>query len=150
MMTEALAAYLHYLSIVVTAAILAAELFLYRRDLTLAHARLLQRLDIAYPLAALALLATGLARLFWFGKGPAFYTANPVFWIKMGLFAAVALVSVVPTMHFLRWRGEVRAGKAPVIAERAFRHVRGHLLLEAALFLAIPLLAVLMARGIGR
>ena len=150
MLGEALAAYAHYLSILVTGCILAGELFLYRRELTVEQARRLMRLDIAYPVGALCILASGLARLLWFAKGPEFYLPNPVFWIKMALFAFIALLSIPPTVHYLRWRPDVKAGRAPTIAPKAYRHVHMHLGLEMALFLLMPLLAALMARGIGR
>lgn len=47
------------------------------------------------------LIGTGLLRIATPLKGAAFYSRNPVFWAKMGLFGLVALLSVLPTMHYL-------------------------------------------------
>jgi putative membrane protein len=54
-------------------------------------------------LAAVLALGSGAARVVWFGKGAAFYLHNPVFYIKLALFAAVGLMSIPPTLQFLRW-----------------------------------------------
>lgn len=149
MATQALAAYAHFISILLIAGILMAELALYRQDLTAGQARLLQRLDLYYLIAAVLVLGTGMARLLWYAKGPAYYLDNPVFWIKMGLFLAVALASVVPTIHYLRWTPRLKQGHRPEIPDKQFRHVRLHLWVELVLVALIPLTAVLMARGIG-
>jgi putative membrane protein len=146
---QALAAYAHFIGILLIAGILAAELALYRQDLTAGQARLLQRLDLYYLLAALLVLATGMTRLLWYAKDPQYYLDNPVFWIKMGLFLAVALASVVPTIHYLRWSPRLKQGHRPEITDRQYRHVRAHLWAEVVLVALIPLMAVLMARGIG-
>jgi putative membrane protein len=61
-------------------------------------------LDLAYLMLAIVVLASGSARLLWFGKEAAFYLHNPVFWIKLSLFVAIALISIPPTRCFLRWR----------------------------------------------
>lgn len=149
MLAQALAAYVHFASILLLAGILTAELVLYRQDLTAAQARLLQQVDLFYLLAALLALGSGLARLLWYAKEPSVYLDNPVFWVKMGLFLAVALASVVPTIHFLRWSPRLKQGHRPEISDRQYRHIRAHLWAEGVLLLAMPLMAVLMARGIG-
>ena len=148
-MAQALAAYAHYVSILLIAGILAAELALYRQDLTAGQARLLQRLDLYYLLAALLVLATGMTRLLWYTKEPAYYLDNPVFWIKMGLFLAVALASVVPKIHYLRWSPRLKQGHRPEITARQYRVIRAHLWAEVVMLALIPLMAVWMARGIG-
>jgi putative membrane protein len=146
---QVLAAYSHFISILLLTGILLAELALYRQDLTVGQARLLQKLDLYYLIVAVLALATGMARLLWFAKGSAYYLDNPVFWIKMGLFLAVALASVVPTIHYLRWTPRIRQGHRPEISDKQYRHIRAHLWAEVILVALIPLMAVLMARGIG-
>jgi putative membrane protein len=148
-LAQALAAYAHFAGILLLAGILTAELALYRQDLTAAQARLLLRLDLVYLFAALLVLGSGLARLLWYAKEPSAYLDNPVFWVKMGLFLAVALASVVPTIHFLRWSPRLKQGHRPEISDKQCRHIRAHLWAEWMLLLLIPLTAVLMARGIG-
>lgn len=146
---EPLAAYLHYLAIIVTVSFLVAEMVVCRPGLTAEHVRLLPRLDIIFFAAALAALATGLLRLFAYGKGLWFYLPNPVFHVKMALYVAIALVSIKPTLTYMRWSRTLAAGGPPpgpaeVAAVRRLIH------LEVGLVALMPLMAVLMARGIGR
>jgi putative membrane protein len=149
MLVQAAMAYLHYLSILLTGMFLAYELILLRPELGPREARLLGRIDRLYFGSALGILATGLLRVFWFAKGPEYYLANPVFYAKFGLFVVVALLSLPPTLTFLRWRPALAAGQAPVLSAAEMRRLRRFLHAELGLFLLIPLLAALMARGIG-
>jgi putative membrane protein len=148
MIAEAVAAYAHFLSIFALLALLAAEAALYRRRMAEATLMLLRRLDAGYALAAVAVIVTGLLRVFFFAKGPEFYAVNPVFWVKMALFVTVALMSIPPTLHYIRTAKASRGGGID-IPERTYRHIRGHLWGQLALFALIPLAATLMARGVG-
>ena len=94
-------------------------------------------------------LATGVSRVVWFGKGVAFYLHNPVFYIKLALFVAVGLISIPPTLQFLRWMRSLDSGAANVVADYQVIRVRRHILSELILFALIPLMATLIARGIG-
>jgi putative membrane protein len=146
---EPLMAYLHYLAILVTASFLVAELVLCRPPLAAAHVRLLPRLDVVFFVAALAALATGLLRLFFYAKGPGFYLPSPAFWAKMGLYVAIALLSISPTLSFMRWRRALDdGGTGPDAGD--VRRVRRLVHAELGLLALMPLMAVLMARGVGR
>ena len=149
MLGQVIAAYVHFASIIALGGILMAELVLYRQDITLGQARLLQRLDLHYLLAAMLALASGLARLLWFEKNTSYYLDNPVFWVKMGLFVVIALVSVIPTVHYLRWSPRLKQGHKPEISDRQYKTIKRYLVMELALLMLMPLMAVLMARGIG-
>jgi putative membrane protein len=148
MIAEALGAYAHFLSIFTMVSLLAAEAALYRQRMPSATLTLLRRLDLGYGIAAGAVIVTGLLRVFFLAKGPAFYNANPVFWVKMALFVLVGLMSVPPTIHYIR-TAKASGGGEIVIPERSFRRIRSHLWGQLALFTLIPLAATLMARGIG-
>jgi putative membrane protein len=144
-MMEPLVAYLHYVSIILTGGFLVAELLLCRVGITSEQARRLSAIDVAFFVSALAALATGLLRLFFYAKGVGFYTGNPVFWAKMALYVIIAALSITPTRAFIRWK---RAGAAPAAEEIAGARRLIHI--ELALLALMPLMAVLMARGIGR
>ncbi len=140
-------AYLHYLSILLIAGFLTGELLLCRPGLDAAGARLLPRVDVVFFVSALVALATGLLRLFLV-KGAAFYLPNPVFWVKMALYLAIALLSIGPTGMFIRWsRAAARDGVAPPPGEVAIARRLIHV--ELGLLALMPLMAVLMARGVG-
>lgn len=146
---EILAAYLHYLSIIATGSFLTAELILCRAPLAAAQVRQLARVDIAYFVSALAALATGVLRLFFYAKGVGFYLPNPAFQAKLGLYVLVAVLSIRPTMRFVRWSRALAQGGTPPAPDEV-QAVRRLVHVELMLLALIPLMAVLMARGIGR
>jgi len=146
---EPLVAYLHYLSIILAGGFLVAELVMCRAGMTAEQARRLAIIDVVFFASALAALATGLLRLFFYAKGVGFYTDNPAFWAKMALYVIIAALSIKPTRTFTRWKRTVAgSGAAPTVAEIA--GVRRFIHIELGLFALMPLMAVLMARGIGR
>jgi len=148
-MADAIAAYLHYLSIFLLFALLVLEHRLFKLPLDLDRARSLMRIDIAYGITASLVLATGLARVLWFGKGSAYYLHNSLFHAKVGLFALVALLSTFPTVVFLGWRNSIKAGQVPVLSPRTGKLLVITLRAELTLLLVLPLLGALMARGFG-
>lgn len=148
-MAQALAAYLHYLSIFILFGLLTVEHRLFRLPLDLDRARSLLRIDIAYGLCALVVLGSGAARALWFAKGPAYYLHNGVFHAKVGLFLLVLVLSILPTLTYLSWRRALRAGEIPAVTPGRGRAVIMAIRLELLLLMIMPLLATLMARGYG-
>jgi putative membrane protein len=148
MISEALAAYAHFLSIFTLVALLVVEAALYRPRLPGPTLLLLRRVDLFYGVAAGAVIVTGLLRVFFFAKGAAFYAANPVFWVKMALFLAVGLLSVPPTIHYMRSAKRL-SGDMLVVPDADYRRIRWYLRAQLLLVCFIPLAATLMARGIG-
>lgn len=149
MTTEALLAYAHILAILMTATFLASEAALCRAEwLNAAVVERLARVDLLYGVSALALLATGLARTFWGMKGAGWYWSQPLLHVKVTLFVVIGLLSIAPTLRFLRWRRQVRATGALPAAQEV-RATRRLVMIEAHLLALIPLLAVFLARGIG-
>ncbi|QCX47804.1 DUF2214 family protein [Ralstonia pseudosolanacearum] len=149
MWSDALLAYLHYLSIFTLIVFVTAEAVVLRPDMTPAIRRRLSIYDAVYGASAGAVLVSGLLRLFYGAKGTAFYVHNPVFHIKMGLFVLVALMSIPPTVTILRWKRQGRTLPDFVPTPAEIAKVRRWVMLEAHLIIFIPLAAVLMARGIG-
>ena len=149
-MVEPLVAYLHYLSIVLTGGFLIGEMVLCRPGMTEEQRRRLPVIDVVFFVSALVALATGLLRLFFYAKGLGFYLGNPFFWAKMALYVSVAVLSIKPTLTFGRWKRAIVAGSAAPPALDEIAGVRRLLHIEVGLFALMPLMAVLMARGIGR
>ncbi len=145
---DALLAYAHFIAIFGLASVLAGELFLLRKNLPADLVQRLRWLDRGYGIAAVLVIVTGLARLNLGLKGTAFYTHNPVFWTKMALFAAVGLISIVPTVAFLRWSRRQLPDGSIVLDTAEYVRLRALLWLQIALFLFIPLCAAFMARGL--
>ncbi len=104
--------------------------------------------DNAWGLAALLWLVTGLLRAFGgLEKGTAFYLASPLFWTKMGLFAAVLVLEAWPMVTFIRWRMEVGRGRRPDTSRARTLYALTHA--ELALIVVIVFVASFMARGLG-
>ena len=130
-------------------ALLVMEHLLFNEKLDLARSRLLLRIDALYGTLAGVQIGTGIWRM-WLEKGSAYYLSNPLFHAKIGLFALVGLLSLYPTLTFLAWRTGLRQQQAPQIAPDKARMVTMIIRVELLGLLLIPLLAALMARGVGR
>ena len=74
----------------------------------------------------------------------AYYSHNAFFWAKIASFAGIGLLSVRPTITFIRWRN---SGVAP--DDAAIKVARGYLHGELAIFALLPIFAAAMARGYG-
>ena len=99
--------------------------------------------------AALALLASGILRVLYFGQGSSFYTENPLFWWKVGVYLSVGALSIYPTITYILWAIPLRKGELPKVSEALATRLSWVLNVELVGFALIPLLATLMARGVG-
>jgi len=145
MTTEIILRYLHFISIFAIVGALVSEHLLLKKELTRAEISRLATIDAVYGIAALALLCVGLT--LWFsgvGKPSVVYTKNWVFHIKITSFALIGIFSIYPTVFFIKNR-KGNATDVVSIPKSIFWLLRFELLL---LFF-IPLLAGLMARGVG-
>ena len=140
-------AFLHHVAAFTLVAALAVEFVLIRGELTLANARKLQVADIVFGISAGVLLAVGLARVFFFEKGAAYYFSSHAFLGKLSLFVIVGVLSGIPTIGFLSWREAVRQGQVPVVAPEKVRRLRMIIHIELAAIVFILLFAAMMARG---
>jgi putative membrane protein len=149
MTLDAMLAYFHFASIFLLVSMLAVELAVCTRDAGPADLLRLKKIDGVYGLAALLALATGAARLVWGAKGMGFYMKNPVFHAKIGLFVVMGLISIYPTVQFFRWARVMRDNAREMPDVAAIDRVRMALFVQLGLLACIPIMATLMARGIG-
>jgi putative membrane protein len=140
-------AFLHHLCAFALVAALAIEFTLVRQELTLVSARRLQVTDLVLGIAAGLLLIIGLCRVFFFEKGASYYWHSHAFLLKFGLFVIVGLLSIIPTMEFLSWRGAIEEGRIPVMEASRRRRVTGIIHVELFAIVIILLCAAIMARG---
>ncbi|MDR2333185.1 MAG: DUF2214 family protein [Burkholderiaceae bacterium] len=147
MTTEALLAYAHFLAILTMTVFLASEAALCRKEwMNAAVVERLARVDMIYGISAIAVLLTGVARTWWGMKGTGWYWGQPLLHAKVTLFVVIGLLSIGPTVRFLRWRRQLRASGA-LPSEAEIRNTRRLVMIEAHLLALIPLLAVFLARG---
>ncbi|WP_454764583.1 DUF2214 family protein [Cupriavidus campinensis] len=149
MLTDALLAFFHFLAIFILVTLLAAEAVVLRPGMTPAIVRRLSLYDLFYFLSAMAVLASGLLRLFYGAKGVDFYLHNPWFHAKVTVFVLIALCSLPPTFAIARWRKQARKLPDFVPTPAEIRRARRWVMIEAHVFILLPLCAVMMARGIG-
>lgn len=147
MTLEAILAYLHILAILTMVVFIASEAALCRVEwLNAAVVERLAKVDRVYGIAAVAVIATGVARTWWGMKGTAWYWTNPLLHLKLTLFVIVGVISIFPTIRYLRWRQALRTtGALP--AEAEIRKTRKLVMIQAHIIAVIPLAAVFLARG---
>ncbi len=149
MWLDAILAYLHFTAIFLLFAFLTVQVILIRQPLDMRTVRLLGRMDIWYFSSAIAALITGFLRATLGAKGAAFYfNAWPIY-VKIGLFLAVGLISVKPTMTFIRWKRLFDRDAAWQVPAGEQASMRRLVMVEVHLAALIPVFAVIMSRGLG-
>ena len=146
---SAIMAFLHHMAAFTLTAAVIYELVTFHKDLTLAEARKIQRMDILYGVSAGVLVVVGLLRVFYFEKGAAYYAQNWFFWLKMAGFALAALLSIYPTVRFVLWRKALAADQAPRLTDQEASRIKMILRLEMLAIGLILFAAAMMARGLG-
>ncbi|MGE0112351.1 DUF2214 family protein [Aquabacterium sp.] len=148
MLLESLLAYAHFVAILSVVVFITSEAALCRAEwLNAAVVRRLARVDIIYLVAALAVLATGLARTWWGMKGLGWYWQQPLLHLKLTLFVVIGLISIQPTLAFRRWVRQLDThGTLPDASEVS--RVRRLVMIQAHIMVLIPLAGSLLARGI--
>lgn len=75
-----------------------------------------------------------------------FYLHNPWFHAKLGLFLLAGLLSIVPTLRYLRWRRAWREAPGFLPTPGELARVRGLVRLQLVLLAAVFVLAAAVAR----
>ena len=145
MTTELILRYFHFICIFAIVGSLVSEHLLLKPELTREELKRLSRIDAVYGIAALTLLGVGLTLwLGGFGKPSIYYSKNWVFHLKITLFAIIGLLSIYPTIFFIKQsKGE------PTERVNIPKSIFWMLRFELLLLFVIPMLAGLMSRGVG-
>lgn len=142
---EIILRYLHFISVFAIVGALVSEHLLLKSTLSRKEILRLSKIDGVYGLAVLSLLGVGMTLwLGGIGKPTEFYSSNPVFHIKLTLFVVIGLLSIYPTVFFIK---QAKGDPIEMVAipKSIFWMVRFELLI----LLIMPILAGLMAKGIG-
>jgi putative membrane protein len=143
-MLDLILAMVHHLLILGIFGILFAEFMALRPGMSTATAVRIASVDLWYGILAAAVVIVGFCRAIFAAKGWTYYSHNTFFWAKLASFAAIGLLSIPPTIAFIRWR---RLGITPDAA--AIGATRRYLHIELTLFALLPIFAAAMARGYG-
>ena len=146
---SALVAYVHYLCIILCFGALIFERLQLKIELNRKEVISIILADIVYGLAGVMLIVTGVLRVIYFGQGAEFYIQNPLFWIKIASYVAVGLLSLYPTVTYILWAIPLSKNNLPTITSGLVSRFRWIINIELIGFSFIPLIASLMARGIG-
>ncbi len=145
MTIEILLRYIHFVSIFAIVSSLVSEHLLLKSILNRKEIDRISKIDGVYGFTVLVLLGAGLTLwLGGFGKPAEFYSQNALFQTKLGLFLVIGLLSIYPTVFFFKKR-KGDPSELVTIPNSIFWMIR----LELLLVFTIPLLAGLMAKGIG-
>ena len=139
-------AWIHYIGIMLLIASLLGEHLTLKQEMTVSEAGTIQRLDIVYGVSAGIVLVTGILRMF-LEKGAAYYNHHIAFHILFGIFVVVALLSIYPTVIFLRWRSDTQAGRGQQLERSQFKTIQMIVRVEMTLLLLAPFFATWMAHG---
>jgi putative membrane protein len=146
---SALAAFVHHVCFVAIMVVLSIEMLLLKQPLTADTAKKLVRYDSVYGAAAGLVLIVGAMRVMYLEKGAAYYMHSAPFIAKMVCFLAVGLISIYPTLVFIKWNKAYKRGATPVWSDSLGRRLRVLIHIELSLLLLMILCAAMMAKGIG-
>lgn len=150
MWLDAVLAYLHFTAIFILFAFLTVQAVFIRGPLDERTVRLLGRMDLWYAGSAVAVLATGFLRAGLGAKGGDFYFSAWPIYVKIALFVIVGLISIYPTLTFIRWRRAYEHDRGWAVPAPEQARIRKLVMAEVHLAALIPVVAVIMARGLGR
>lgn len=146
MIVESLVRYAHFIGIFAIVGSLTVEHLLLKPQMTRAEIKRLSIIDSIYGIGAIVAVVAGL--ILWFGnvgKPAEFYTKNFVFHTKVTLAVLMGILSLFPTIYFIKNRKGASPEELVDIPSRIIMLIR----IQLFLLLLIPLLATLMARGVG-
>lgn len=145
MYAEIIVKYLHFVFIFVVVSAVVVEHLLVKPQMTKAELKRLSTIDGIYGLASILVVAAGLTLWFGIGKPAEFYTQNHIFLTKVVLFVFVGLLSIHPTVFFLKNRKGDDLEEVVDIPKSIKMVIR----LELLILFTMPLLATMMAKGVG-
>jgi len=147
MSIEILVRYLHFISIFTMVSSIVVELVLVKPKLTRNEIKRLSVVDGVYGLSAVLVVAMGLTLWFGVGKPANFYTNNWIFHSKVGLAILMGILSIYPTVFFMKQRTKKGANGDELVDVP--KGIKRTICLELLLVLIIPLMASMMAKGVG-
>ena len=148
MIISAIFAFIHFVAAFGMAFSLVYQYFHFKQSLTVAQAKRLQKVDSIYGLSALIVLIAGFVRVFYFEKGSDFYFSSELFYLKLGLFTAIGLLSIYPTIRFMKWSKRLKNNEPILLSDQEYMKVSRILKFELLLLILLVLSASLMAKGV--
>jgi len=140
-MTEIVFRYIHFIGIMSLASTLVMQHLIISSEVTKKELKKIIFLDVIYAISVLLTFVAGLSLWLSVGKDAGFYSSNPLFHVKLTLFAIIFLFSIYPTLYFRKSRKIAQEIiKMPKMIIMSIR-------MQLLLVFIIPLLGVFIARG---
>jgi putative membrane protein len=149
MILNSLIAFLHFVAAMSVVATLVYEKLTFSQDLSVREARRLQKVDAVYGLSSMMVILLGFLRVYYFEKGSSFYFSSTFFWVKMGMFVIVGLLSIYPTIKMIKWKEWLDKNEAPEMTDQEFLKIKKIMNFELFFLSLVILSASMMAKGIG-
>lgn len=149
---SALAAYVHYLSLLLMTGSIMTERLTVKPNMSIEEEKLLGTADILTGVAGTLLLASGYYRAtdLAYGKGWDFYSHEPLFWLKLALLGVFGGLSLFPTITIIQRTVKIQQeGTIEPMSEALANRMKKVMNAELTALASIPLTATFMARGIG-
>jgi len=137
--------YLHFIGVFAIVGAIFAEQFMVSRTMLRSEIKRISIVDAIYGFGAVTVLIAGITLWFWVGKPAAFYSKNWIFHTKLTLFLLMGILSIFPTIFFMKNKGANDPGKIIEVPFYIILLIR----LELVIIIIMPLLATLMSIGIG-
>lgn len=136
--------YVHFISLFIAVSALVTEYLLLKPQLIRQELQRIYRVDSIYGLSAVLFVAAGMMLWFVVGKPAEFYSKNWIFYVKIILAVTAGLLSIIPTIFFFKERkGD------PNELVNAPAKLKWYIRLQLLIMFIVPLLATLMAKGVG-
>ncbi len=149
MLASALIAFGHFIAFFGLASALTIQIALVRPSPDIETAKRIQRADRAYGLMVGLVLLFGFLRVLYFELGSDYYFNNIYFLAKMAIFIIVGLMSIYPTMTYLRWNKEINQAVAPTFSVADSKKLRKFLHYQLIGIGGVLFCASMMAKGFG-
>jgi len=148
MLLSSLFAFLHFIFAFGVISSIIYEKILLKKQISRQIGDRIRKVDGFYGLSAILVLVIGFARVLYFEKGSEFYFSNPFFHLKLGLFVVIGLLSIYPTIRFMKWKKLFVDQETIALPDKEFLLIRRILNSEIALSILLLLSASLMAKGL--
>lgn len=135
---------LHIIFVLVLFACLVLEYKLIKNQLPRETIKQLAIIDGIYGLSSIFILVSGFYIALKLGKGFDFYFTHNTIYIKLTIFVVVGLLSIYPTIYFIK----NRSGKLTDLIDVPLA-IKRIITVELILILCIPFFAVMLANGIS-
>lgn len=148
MLPHVIGSSLHYIVVFLLVGTVTAEMYLLKLTPSVETVRVIARADMVYGIAAVAVLLSGISGVLHSGKGAPYYLHNAAFHAAITFFILAGLLSIAPTIRYLRWKKAANSGgPLPTAAEWSAQRKWAHM--QLGLIAAIAVCMSMMARGVG-